>query len=1045
MLAEPTMRAAEARRAALLTVIVLTKDEERDLPACLASAVPLDARVVVFDSGSTDRTVAIAREYGAEVIGRPFTGYASQRNAALAHCDTPWVLFLDADEALTPAGRAEIATIVGRPPVENEPVGYWLPRHNLFFGRRVRGGGWWPDYQLRLFQPARARYDESREVHEVVILDGPAVRLAEPLIHRNYDRWGEFRAKQRAYAARHARDLAARGVRPRPWTYGTMPLREFRRRYLTLGARRDGVLGLALSLAMAWYEGRAYWQLGRLVRQRAGAATPRRPVVPPTPILPRPLFGRPPTLDLSIVIVSRDTRDLTLGCLAAVARSLDGAGIDWETILVDNDSRDGTVAAVRMAYPAVRVIEAGGNRGFAVGNNLGLSEARGRALLLLNPDTEPIGAALPQLLAALQADPALGIIGPRLRYPDGTPQEARRRFPTRLTPFVESTVVQGYWRRNRILDRYYLADRPADRQQDVDWLYGACLLIRREALAASGGFDEGFFMYSEELDLCARIRAQGWRVGFLPSATVIHHEGASSGQAVPLRQIHFNTSKIRFYRRRYGTIYGELLRLFLLLTFLYQLGLEAAKWLLGHKRPLRRQRIGAHLAVLRSGLRPRQLGELEASACDVARGDRSRGLVPSLPTGSAHPARAEALRVLFITGEYPPTVGGVGDYTAALVAQLREGDVQVGVLTGGGATMPGERGVARIVPNWGLRGLLAIARAIRAARPDLVHIQYQAGAFGGRGGIVLAARWLALRRRLPVVVTFHDRCAPYLFPKAGPVRALALITLARSGAATITTNGDDWAACNADATIAQRLRLIPIGSNIPALQPVERSEARAATRAALGVAPETLIIAYFGLISASKGLDLLLDALVHAAAGGLSDFRLLLIGGLVSATDREEFGRAGDLAGALRARGLDERTTITGALPATAVAAHLAAADLAVLPYRDGASWRRGSLLATLSAGVPTITAVPQPGYDAGGQLPPLEDGVAAMLFPANDVAALADAIARLGADGVARARLAAGGRAVAGQFSWPSIAAAHLDLYAAVIARNRARGGRVR
>jgi len=316
------------------------------------------------------------------------------------------------------------------------------------------------------------------------------------------------------------------------------------------------------------------------------------------------LFRHAPALDLSIVIVSRDTRELTLGCLAAVTRSLADAGICWEIILVDNASHDGTVAAVRVAYPATRVIEAGGNRGFAVGNNLGLREAAGRAILLLNPDTEPVGDALPRLLDALQADPALGAVGPMLRYPDGSPQEARRRFPTRLTPFFESTIVQGYWRRNRILDRYYLADRPPDQVQDVDWLYGACLLVRREALAGSGGFDEGFFMYSEELDLCARIRQGGWRIGYLPTATVIHHEGASSAQAVPRRQINFNTSKVRFYRRRFGPFFGEMLRAFLLLTFAIQLVQEGGKWLLGHKRPLRRQRVAAHAQVLRSGLRP---------------------------------------------------------------------------------------------------------------------------------------------------------------------------------------------------------------------------------------------------------------------------------------------------------------------------------------------------------------------------------------------------------------------------------------------------------
>ncbi len=636
-----------------LTVIVLTLNEERDLPLCLASVAGLPAWVVVLDSGSTDRTVAIAREWGATVHTRPFTGYASQRNAALALANTTWVLFLDADERLTLAGAAEIAALVGAPATASGPVGHWLPRHNEFFGRRLRGGGWWPDPQLRLLRPDRARYDEAREVHEVVLLDGPSATVREPLIHRNYDRWGEFTAKQRDYAERHARDLTVRGVRTRPWTPLSMPVREFRRRFVTLDAWRDGALGLALSGAMAWYEGRAYAmsrasgvvsreKSGRdgmgeehrrdaetqsTTRAKKGCNSRHRGVEENARRNPQVLsdflcrrsatdYGlrttdsfshdsRLTTHDLSIILVSRDTRDLTLRCLAAVGASLAGAGVTWEVLLVDNASGDGTTGAVRAACPQVRIIESGANLGFGAGCNLGLRAAGGRAILFLNPDTAPVGDALPRLLATLWADPALGIVGPALCYPDGRPQGARRRFPTPLTAFLESTIVQQYWPQNRVLDRYYLADRPDDARQDVDWLYGACLLARRSALRAIGGFDEGYFMYSEELDLCARLRADGWRIAYEPAATVVHHEGASSEQAVPGRHINFDTSKVRFYRRRYGRPFGELLRAFLLGTYVVQLGQEVGKWLLGHRRALRRQRIGTYLRVLRSGLRER--------------------------------------------------------------------------------------------------------------------------------------------------------------------------------------------------------------------------------------------------------------------------------------------------------------------------------------------------------------------------------------------------------------------------------------------------------
>ena len=267
-----------------------------------------------------------------------------------------------------------------------------------------------------------------------MILDGPAAHLREPLIHHNYDTWAEFHTKQRAYAAHHARDLVRHGVLPRPWTYVNQPLREFRRRYVTLGGWREAASASCSPWRWPITSGTPIWERGTRnaecgmegLAQRGGIV----PATGSTEAFRVPRSRVPRSLDLSVILVSRNTRELTLRCLASVEASLAGAGISWEAIVVDNASADGTVAAVRQAFPDVRVIESGGNRGFGAGNNLGLAEARGGAMLLLNPDTEVVGDAIPRLLAELDADPALGIIGPALRYPDGTAQESRRRFPT---------------------------------------------------------------------------------------------------------------------------------------------------------------------------------------------------------------------------------------------------------------------------------------------------------------------------------------------------------------------------------------------------------------------------------------------------------------------------------------------------------------------------------------------------------------------------------------------------------------------------------------
>lgn len=317
-------------------------------------------------------------------------------------------------------------------------------------------------------------------------------------------------------------------------------------------------------------------------------------------------------VDLSIVIVSWNVRDLLERCLRSIvteARPGPDAGVflldGWEIeiLVVDNASSDGSSEMVRDRFPQAGLIVNSENRGFTAANNQGLGPSKGRYLLLLNPDTEIVGNALATMIGYMQANAEAGALGPRLLNTDGSPQSSRRRFPTFATALVESTVVQEWWDDNRILRRFYMSDTADDAVQEVDWVVGACLLVRREAYEQVGGLDEGFFMYSEELDWCRRIKAAGWKVVYLPTATVIHHEGKSSEQVVPARHVYFQGSKVRYFRKHHGAFQAEALRWFLLMTYVYQAAREGLKWLLGHKRPLRAERVRAYRQVLRSGLR----------------------------------------------------------------------------------------------------------------------------------------------------------------------------------------------------------------------------------------------------------------------------------------------------------------------------------------------------------------------------------------------------------------------------------------------------------
>ncbi len=336
-------------------------------------------------------------------------------------------------------------------------------------------------------------------------------------------------------------------------------------------------------------------------------------------------------MDVSFIIVSWNVCELLRRCLLSIREQTTGnrqqiaddkdedghgesslssvvappevaSGLSSEVWVVDNASTDGTVEMLRREFPAVRVIDNSQNAGFTRANNQALAVAQGRYLFLLNPDTELRPGALAALMDYMQAHPRAGIVGPQLYYGDGSAQSSRRRFPTLATAFVESTRLQQWFPSNRVLTRYYMLDT-CDATQEVDWINGSAMFVRRAVYDTLGGFDERFFMYSEELDWCYRAKNAGWQVVYLPAAQVTHYEGKSSEQVTARRDIYFHSSKIRFFQKYRGPFVAGVLRAYLLLMFAFQLVEEGLKWLVGHKRPLRAARIKAYSQVLSSGLK----------------------------------------------------------------------------------------------------------------------------------------------------------------------------------------------------------------------------------------------------------------------------------------------------------------------------------------------------------------------------------------------------------------------------------------------------------
>ncbi|MGC8959870.1 MAG: glycosyltransferase [Chloroflexia bacterium] len=368
------------------------------------------------------------------------------------------------------------------------------------------------------------------------------------------------------------------------------------------------------------------------------------------------------------------------------------------------------------------------------------------------------------------------------------------------------------------------------------------------------------------------------------------------------------------------------------------------------------------------------------------------------------------MRVVLLSAEYPPMEGGVGDYTRRLALALRGEGLEVVILTsaGVGGLPEDDLEVYPGVRDWGWGCLPALVRFLRWSRPEVMHLQYQTGAYRMHPAIHFLPEAL---HRLPappaLVVTMHDLRLPYLFPKAGPLRPWVVLHLLRRAAAVVVTNGADRGRLRGagrpardllealpPGKLSTPLALIPLGSSLPTELP---GYDRASWRARLGLRSGEALLGYFGLLHPTKGADLLVEALAGLRRAG-RPARLLIVGGGSGSTDPGNVPFARALREHIASEGLEEAVLWSGPCPAEEAAALLRACDLVVLPYRDGASFRRSSLVAALSLGCPVLTTHPQDPAEVALEegRPALRDGENVALVPPGDGAALASAIAAL-------------------------------------------------
>jgi hypothetical protein len=566
-----------------LSTVIVNWNTSRLLDACLEAiyrhAPELDFEVIVVDNASADFDEAAFRSRSPQarlIVNETNVGYARANNQAIADSSGEYVLLLNADTEVTEGALSRLVGFMDAHP-EAAAAGCRLVRPDGTLERSCRS---FPEpasvaaefFRLsRLFPRSRRfgayrmtwfGYDEEALVDQpmgsCLILSRKAIGDVGvfdedfPIFFNDVD-WC-YRARQAGWkvyftpAAEviHHGAASTSQVRAEMRRESHRSLARFYRKHYRgkLFPPIYWLIVAAIRLSQgSWIMGHGSWVMGNA----RGAISNRQSAInnlhAPCP-MPHDLP------DITVSVVSWNTRAELARCLESVMAQ---EGTSFEVIVVDNASSDGSAALVREAFPQVTLIANDRNVGFSRAHNQSLELGRGRYFMLLNPDALlPERDTLARLVAFADANPEVGIVGPRIENPDGTLQLSARRFPTISAGIFRRTPFGKLFPRNRFVREYVMSDWAHDEVRDVDWVSGSALVIRRKVIGSVGGLDPGFFMYCEDVDWAYRARRRGWRVCYYPMARVVHRIGAASDQA-PIRMIsQFHLSMFRFYLKHYA-------------------------------------------------------------------------------------------------------------------------------------------------------------------------------------------------------------------------------------------------------------------------------------------------------------------------------------------------------------------------------------------------------------------------------------------------------------------------------------------------------------
>jgi len=280
------------------------------------------------------------------------------------------------------------------------------------------------------------------------------------------------------------------------------------------------------------------------------------------------------TKDLTISIVSYNSFDFLKECLESILKN--PPSVDYEVIVVDNASIDGTSEYIKKNYSGIKLISNTRNTGFAAANNIAVKKTNSKHVLLMNSDCRVYEKSLDNLVGFMEKNPTVGIAGPKIINSDGTIQLSCRKFPSIFNAALH-TILGDVFPQNPFSKSYKLAGVSRDRPFKVDWVSGSCMIIRREALNETGLLDERYFMYVEDLDICYRMWQKNWEVYYCPDAKIMHHIAGSSGSGKIKSSFRMQRSVFHFFWKNYRRNWRVILMPLLILILGFRLFLSILK------------------------------------------------------------------------------------------------------------------------------------------------------------------------------------------------------------------------------------------------------------------------------------------------------------------------------------------------------------------------------------------------------------------------------------------------------------------------------------